>query len=237
MTIFDPASLGTDVDLGLDDLKGSWGLASGTRCLANDLLGRLTCPAGGLFYDDNYGHDLSGLINASLTQSDVFREEALSARECEKDERVDSCQATITLNAASGFSQVDLRCVLVTGVVFDFVFSAADLTVFKLTGSVDPTSAIGAASAAAGGAPVQLVVGPPGGPGPKGDKGDAGASGTSQQSFDFDASDDADNTGVEVVVQQRLVNFDALPATVIFDLLGNCLSTAGTATGNPKVSE
>lgn len=228
VVVFDPASLGTDVDVGLDDLHGVWGLASGLRCLTNDLLARWTTEAGGLFYDDDYGHDLSGLINATLSPADVAREENYAAREAEKDERVESCAVTIDVDARDQFAAIRAQVKLMTGQVFDLVFSADQLNAFKL-GGVSPTSAVAAAAAAAG-APVQLVVGPPGAPGPKGDKGDAGTSGTSQQSFDFDSGIDADNSGAEVLVQQKMVNFDALPGTITFDLVGLASSAAGTAT-------
>jgi hypothetical protein len=119
----------------------------------------------------------------------------------------------------------------VTGQPFQFVIAAANMNIFLLAVNgvqVAGASAIGAAAAAAG-APVQLVVGPPGSAGPKGEKGDTGAAGTAQVSLDFDESAGASISGAEDVVRQRLVNFDALPATVTFELVGDVYSQSGVA--------
>lgn len=227
---FDPDTLGTDINLGMSDLAGVWGEVSGLANLGNAWLRRLTCPEGGLFYDPNYGHDLVGMLNGSFSPAEIAAEEAAGSAEIEKDERCDSCACTIDLNEALQHLTITLTGTLATGVPFQFVIAATNLTValLSINGVLAPDSALAAATPAGGS--VQLVVGPPGPAGGKGDKGDAGSSGTAQVIMDFDESDGADDSGAQVVVYQRLVNFDALLGTVTFELVANVSSAAGTAT-------
>lgn len=228
---FDPTTLGTDINLGMNDLAGVWGLASGLLNLGNAWVRRLSCPPGRLIYDDDYGYDVFGLLNASLTAADISAAQGAIAAEIEKDPRCDTCRAAVILVRQTGALFIVLIGKLVTGQPFQFVIAAGGLNIFLLAingQQVAGTSAIGTAAAAAG-APVQLVVGPIGGAGPKGEKGDAGAAGTPQITLDFDEAGGATISGNEDVVHQRIVNFDALPATVTFELVGNVYSLSGTA--------
>jgi hypothetical protein len=228
---FDPATLGTDVNLAMADLAGVWGLVSGFVNVGNAWVRRLSCPPGGLIYDPDYGHDVLGNLNASLTAADVAAEQGKISAEIEKDERCDTCRAAVILDRATEALYIVLIGKLVTGQPFQFVIAAKDLNIFLLAVNgiqVAGDTAIGQAAAAAG-APVQLVVGPPGPKGDTGERGPAGASGTPQLTLDFDEGSGADDSGAEVVVYQRLVNFDALPATVTFELVGNVYSQSGTA--------
>lgn len=227
---FDLSTLGTDINLGMSDLAGVWGRASGLTNLGNAWLRRLSCPAGGLFYDLDYGHDVIALLNGSFSPAEIASEQADCAAEIEKDERCDTCRCSIQLNQATEEMFVVLDGKLATGAPFQFIIKADRLTVdlISINGVLAPGSAIATAAAAAGG-PVQLVVGPPGGAGAPGPKGDTGSSGTAQVILDFDESIGLDSDGVQTVVYQRLVNFDALQATVTFELVANVYSVAGTA--------
>jgi hypothetical protein len=228
---FDPSGLGTDINLGMSDLAGVWGEASGLANLGNAWLRRLCCPPGGLFYDSNYGSvDIVGMLNGSFTPADIAGKQSQASAEIEKDERCDTCACSINLNAATQTLTVTLTGTLVTGQPFQFVIAVSNLTValLSINGVLAPGSAIAAATPAGGS--VQLVVGPPGMAGGKGDKGDVGTPGTAQVILDFDESDGGDDSGSQVVIYQRLVNFDALLGTVTFELVADVSSAAGTAT-------
>jgi hypothetical protein len=228
---FDPATLGTDLNLGMNDIAGVWGLATGLQNFANAIVRRLSCPPGGLFYDDEYGYDVQGLINASLSAADVASAQGSIVEQVEKDERTDNCRAAVVHVRQLETVFIVLFIRIVTGQEFSLVIAADKVNVFLLAldgQQVAGTSAIGAAAAAAG-APVQLLVGPPGQQGIQGEAGATGASGTPQLVLDFDEGTGNSMSGDEDVVYQRLVNFDALQATITFELVANVFSEAGTA--------
>lgn len=91
--VVNPA-LGTDLS-GVADLTPHMGESSGRQCLAEALARRLITPRGALFYDPNYGYDLTSLINADLASSDIPRIAASIEEEFRKDERVISAVATV----------------------------------------------------------------------------------------------------------------------------------------------
>lgn len=229
---FDPNTLGTDVNLGMNDLSPVWGQASGLLNYANACVRRLACPPGRLIYDDNYGHDVFGLLNSSLTPAEVSAEQGAISAEMEKDPRCDTCRTAVVLVRATEDLFIILAIRMVNGEEVQFIIAAKDANIFLLAingQQVGGTSAIGAAAAAAG-IPVQLVVGPPGAPGlpGTGNPGPPGPAGTPQLTLDFDEAGGAVDTGDERVVHQRIVNFDALPATVTFELVANVYSASGT---------
>lgn len=90
--VVNPA-LGTDLS-GVSDLTPHMGESSGQQCLAEALARRLLTPRGALFYDQLYGYDLTSLVNADLSPSDLARISASIEEEFRKDERVVS--ATVT---------------------------------------------------------------------------------------------------------------------------------------------
>ena len=95
-----PVDFGQDIDVrsGLDPLLG---LVSGTQNLGQALVGRLSTPRGGLFYDPNYGTDLRSYLNDSVSAATLARVRADVQAECAKDERVLSCTAATQFDAAS----------------------------------------------------------------------------------------------------------------------------------------
>ena len=227
---FDPTTLGTDLNIAMNDVPGVWGLATGLANLANAHIRRLCCPAGGLFYDDNYGPDVTVLdmINSSPTAADLAHAQASWSSEIEKDERVASCAVTINLDAQTEQMFITVVETLATGQTFAFVIAASGLTValIQLDG-VSVAAAVTGTPAAPG---IQLVVGPPGSDGGIGPAGTAGASGTPHLTLDFDEDIGSTQSGNQDVLYQRLVNFDALPGSITFDFNGYISSTAGTAT-------
>lgn len=227
---FDPTTLGTDLNIGISDVPGVWGLASGLANLGNALLRRWTTPPGGLFYDDDYGFDLFGLLNQNLDAPAIAAAQGDMSSQAEKDERIDTCAVAMQLDAATEELFIFASGVLVTGQPFAFVMRAADATVDLLAiNGVSVAAAVTGLPAAPG---VQLVVGPPGPAGATtaGVPGPPGPAGTAQVSMDFDDDIGADDTGAEVVVHQRLVNFASLGTNVTFELSANVYSASGTAT-------
>src|SRR5947208_3071152 len=82
----------------LPDLDPRWPLQSGGRNLAEAIARRLQTPRGGLFYAPDYGTDVRGWLNEAMTGDDVFRAQVAIEAECEKDERVRSASADLSLN-------------------------------------------------------------------------------------------------------------------------------------------
>ena len=224
LTPFNPLSLGVDIRLPFGDIGGIWGLASGFDCLGNDLVARTTTPPGGLFYDDDYGYDVLGLLNATFTQAQIQKEQQAYAAEIEKDPRVRSCQATFTFNTATQNLFINARIVLITGQRFDLVILASQVTVaiLSVNGILTPAAATAPTS-------VQLVVGPPGGDGPAGPAGAAGAAGTPQVTLDFWENDGFDDSGTEQLAYERLVNFTPLAGTLTAELVAYVSSAGGAA--------
>lgn len=72
-------------------------MATGFRCVAEAIVRRWSTPRGGLIDDPNYGYDLTDLINDDLDKADLARAAHTAGAEAEKDERVLSCETTITM--------------------------------------------------------------------------------------------------------------------------------------------
>ena len=223
---FDPSSLGTDLNIGITDVPAACGVVGGLTNLGNVCLRRLFCELGGLFYDKNYGKNLLNLLNASLSATEIAKEQAETGAEIEKDERFQSCQAAFDFDAGTEQMFITLTGTLATGTPYQFVIVATALTValFSVNG-IPVVSATTPAQPA-----IQLVVGPPGKDGPVGATGSDGAGGTPQFTGDFGDQDGENSDGTEEVIYQRLVNLDVLPATITFDLNAYDSSTAGTGT-------
>lgn len=78
-----------DVSLDLDE-------ASGTAVVTADLIARLTTPFGSLWYDADYGYDIRGLLNDSLSAADAARVQSRIAQQCRADDRVATASASVT---------------------------------------------------------------------------------------------------------------------------------------------
>lgn len=86
--VVNPA-LGSDLSC-VRDLTAQMAEVSGRRCLAEALARRLITPRGALFYDKNYGYDVTAFLGADVSPQDVHRIEASVTAEFQKDERVTS---------------------------------------------------------------------------------------------------------------------------------------------------
>jgi hypothetical protein len=121
------ADMGVDMD-GLLDIALNPTLATGARNLGNALGRRLITDRGSLSYDADYGFSVRGLLNASYT--DAFKAWAQSqiASECEKDERVLHCDATLAFSAPYVLTVTLVVTPNDTGGPFTFVMSVNNLT-------------------------------------------------------------------------------------------------------------
>ena len=102
MAINDPLKLGIGLDCILD-MPLRWNFVSSNMCLANSLVRRLTTPRSFLTYINpeygpDYGYDIRMLLNISTLSRDLSFYQSMIINECEKDERVNSCQVSINYN-------------------------------------------------------------------------------------------------------------------------------------------
>lgn len=87
-------ALGSDL-AGIGDLTPQMSEVSGRTALAQSIARRLITPRGALIYDANYGYDLTGFINADVTQADVARIIPSVTSEILKDQRVINCSVSM----------------------------------------------------------------------------------------------------------------------------------------------
>lgn len=88
---------GTDVAV-VNDLPLRRNLVSGQANLSRALARRLSTPRGALAAiggDPNYGYDVRLLLLEAVTPAKVAQWKSEIARECDKDERVQSCAADV----------------------------------------------------------------------------------------------------------------------------------------------
>lgn len=74
-------------------------MSTGFRCVAEAIARRWQTPRGGLIDDPNYGFNLSDFVGDDLGKGDLARIAASARAEAEKDERVVSCDVTVTVLA------------------------------------------------------------------------------------------------------------------------------------------
>jgi hypothetical protein len=74
-------------------------MATGFRVVAEAIARRWQTARGGLIDDPNYGTPLTDAVNDDMATADLSRLAKSAAAEAEKDERVLSCDVTITLIA------------------------------------------------------------------------------------------------------------------------------------------
>lgn len=103
------SSLGTDISC-IDDFDAGMSLVSGTVMLGQALLRRLTTPAGGLWYDAEYGYDVRELVESSHDRASLARAEARIVAQCRLDERVDAVRARLALVQDSLRLELDVEC-------------------------------------------------------------------------------------------------------------------------------
>lgn len=121
---------GSDV-LVFPGLDETFTLVNDGRVLAEALARRLTTPRGTLPFHADYGLDLRGYLNESMTQDVLYRLKAAVERECELDERVLTASATVSY--AFGTQALGVRISVTTSNgPFKFVLNVTSLTVQML---------------------------------------------------------------------------------------------------------
>lgn len=91
--------LGSDFSC-VEDLDPNLTPVEGRLGLAQSMARRLITPTGGLFYAPDYGDDVRRYLNNG-SPSAPRRIAATAEGECEKDERIDRCDASATLSGAA----------------------------------------------------------------------------------------------------------------------------------------
>lgn len=96
---------GNDIDC-VNDLTFAMATVSGTKMMAQAIARRVTTPRGGLFYNGEYGWDLTALVS----EAEVSPAEVNGAVENEvlKDLRVDDVDVTSVFEAATKTMTVDI---------------------------------------------------------------------------------------------------------------------------------
>jgi phage baseplate assembly protein W len=129
--------LGIDVSTDGFDVDEDLSLTSGRDLLVQDMLARLDTPRGALFYDDNYGYDLSQHVGEALGPADLYRIEVSVVAELLKDPRVEGCVAKASLAPISSSSATQWLRVTITiddgDGPFDLVVDASKTSVELVT--------------------------------------------------------------------------------------------------------
>lgn len=80
----------------ISDLVMPATMATGFQVVGEAVVRRWQTPRGGLIGDPNYGLDLSDMVGADLTRVEIAALANAASSEAEKDERVLSCDVTLT---------------------------------------------------------------------------------------------------------------------------------------------
>lgn len=129
-----PSSALNAVDLGTDvscttDLDPAFALVFDSTALGQALLRRLITPRGMVGDDPDYGTDVRAFMNETQSGDFGFRLQSAIERECEKDERVASATATVTLNASGTQASVSVAVEFVTDAsLFTLVLAISAVT-------------------------------------------------------------------------------------------------------------
>ena len=121
---------GTDISTitaGTVDLDPYFRVVSGSESVLHALVKRLTTPYGGLLDDEDYGFDLTGLVNGSVSPSDLSSARALIEAQCLQDERV--IDATVELSVASGVLTCRVQGTLFNDKTFRLVLGVSAVSV------------------------------------------------------------------------------------------------------------
>ena len=129
------------VDFGWDvscypDLDETFTPITGPRLVAEAIYRRLCTPSGGMPFDENYGTDLRGWLNESGSAEDWAACGAAIESEALKDDRVESCTASVVYSMASQRLEAKIRFTTAAG-PFRLVLGISKLTVDVLSAGTD----------------------------------------------------------------------------------------------------
>jgi hypothetical protein len=123
-----PAAVGYGVDLSCvadlhDDLREVD--PNSPEGIGEAVLRRWTCPRGQNADDPDYGRDVRAILNRGLTQAELLGEAGLLRAEAEKEDTVDTCDVTLTLNVADRLVSIVGKITPVDPTIEPFRFVAA----------------------------------------------------------------------------------------------------------------
>ena len=122
-----PQDLGRDFQV-LGGVNPAFPLISGYTNLGQAMAMRLQTPRGGLWYDQDYGTDLRGWLNAAITGPVQAQLVGAIQSECLKDDRVQACTASVVVDRASSTMTVTINTVTAQG-PFSFILAVTSATV------------------------------------------------------------------------------------------------------------
>lgn len=123
---------GTDIALGVRSAPPNWSVTSGPPNVMNALARRYRTTRGTLFYDLEYGYNVTDLVGEDISEAQRTIAEIDIGLEAEKDPRVRSASATVD-NSVEGTLLITVTGVLKSGVAFTLVLKVTSLTVEILT--------------------------------------------------------------------------------------------------------
>jgi phage baseplate assembly protein W len=223
--------LGTDVDA-RSGVPLRWSLVSGRANLANALARRFITARGSLPDDPEYGADLRDYLSSGLTPAGLSQLRGTIVAQAAAEKRIQSVDSVdFAFNQSSSALAVALGLSDAQG-PFDLILAITAVTVDILNrGQAAPAllAAVAAAIPTGGAGGAAGAPGPAGAPGTSGPAGPAGAGGGGVE-LTFPETV-ASSSGAEEVIAQVTVDFNGLSGgTLTFDLAGQGLSAAGTAT-------
>lgn len=109
------------------DLPDKWRYITGQQVVAEALLRRWSTERGTLPYDLNYGTDIRGAIGESMTNAVAAQWAVALEREAEKDERITSCDVSLSFNPSTGKLTVTAKVQTAEG-EFSLVVSVDEVT-------------------------------------------------------------------------------------------------------------
>ncbi len=114
------------------DVASDGRMVTGFRVVAEAIARRWSTPRGRLIAYPNYGFDLTQYINADMSPRDIAALRAAAAAEAEKEETVDRCQVTATLDSISGVLTLSALVDTTKG-PFTLVVTASNVTLDLLS--------------------------------------------------------------------------------------------------------
>lgn len=124
-----------DLDLFcIDDLDPALTLVSDQKVLVGQRIARrLGTPRGSLIYDEDYGFDIRGRVNADMTNAEVQGLAANIQAECLKEEGVLSAKVSVRYSASTQILNVKVQLGSIFG-EFPLTLSVSDVTLNVLHG-------------------------------------------------------------------------------------------------------
>ena len=122
---------GTELDC-VTDIASDGRVVTGFTVVGQAVARRWSTPRGRLISYPNYGFDLTQYVNADMSARDIAALRSAAAAEAEKDERVEKCTVSATLDSVTGILTIDARLDTAQG-PFDLVVAVSSVTLDVLS--------------------------------------------------------------------------------------------------------